>query len=217
MVHSGAHVNTVAICDTEPIAIEGLRSLAAAGKLRVVAAGNSLRAGLEAVRELSPALLVLDKGFGLQLVVEALHSLQGCGSGVKVVVWGTMVSDAETLRLLHAGAMGVVRKTASLECLLDCLLTVASGSTWTRESAGSDIEAFVRNGHAPLTTRELQVMELVERGLTNKEIGIELGIQTGTVKIHLKHIFEKTGIRGRYGLAICGLKEKGLLSAPAIM
>jgi two-component system nitrate/nitrite response regulator NarL len=55
-------------------------------------------------------------------------------------------------------------------------------------------------------------MELVERGLKNKDIGESLGIRTGTVKIHLKHIFEKTGIRGRYGLAISGLKEKGLLA-----
>ena len=60
-----------------------------------------------------------------------------------------------------------------------------------------------------LTPRELQVMELVERGFKNKDIGLNLGIRTGTVKIHLKHIFEKTGIRGRYGLAISGLQAQG--------
>jgi len=54
-------------------------------------------------------------------------------------------------------------------------------------------------------------VELVEKGLRNKEIANSLGIQTGTVKIHLKHIFEKTGCRGRYGLALTGLKEKGHL------
>ena len=54
-------------------------------------------------------------------------------------------------------------------------------------------------------------MDLVERGFRNKEIAGNLGISTGTVKIHLKHIFEKTGIRGRYGLALAGLKEKGPL------
>jgi hypothetical protein len=54
--------------------------------------------------------------------------------------------------------------------------------------------------------------------MKNKEIGEKLGIRTGTVKIHLKHIFEKTGIRGRYGsgLALSGLKEKGLL-VPALV
>jgi DNA-binding CsgD family transcriptional regulator len=54
--------------------------------------------------------------------------------------------------------------------------------------------------------------------MKNKDIGESLGIRTGTVNIHLKHIFEKTGIRGRYGLALSGLKEKGLLmvSLPAM-
>jgi DNA-binding NarL/FixJ family response regulator len=47
--------------------------------------------------------------------------------------------------------------------------------------------------------------------MKNKEIAHELAIRPGTVKIHLKHIFEKTGIRGRYGLALAGLKEKGPL------
>jgi DNA-binding NarL/FixJ family response regulator len=64
----------------------------------------------------------------------------------------------------------------------------------------------------PLTAREHQVLELVEQGFKNKEIALELGIRPGTVKIHLKHIFEKTGVRGRYGLAISGLKDKGIVS-----
>jgi len=53
------------------------------------------------------------------------------------------------------------------------------------------------------------------RAWKNKEIADELEIRPGTVKIHLKHIFEKTGIRGRYGLALNGLKERGLVSVPA--
>ena len=65
-----------------------------------------------------------------------------------------------------------------------------------------------RIAHSLLTARESQVMSLVARGYKNKEIGSALGISTGTVKIHLKHIFEKTGIRGRYGLAVSCLREK---------
>jgi len=62
-----------------------------------------------------------------------------------------------------------------------------------------------------LTTREQQVAELVEQGLKNKEIARTLGICAGTVKIHLKHIFEKAGVRGRYGLSLSGFKERGYL------
>jgi DNA-binding NarL/FixJ family response regulator len=74
-----------------------------------------------------------------------------------------------------------------------------------REGSGFD-----RQNRLQLTVREQQVMELVEQGLRNKEIASELGIQPGTVKIHLKHIFEKTGVRGRYGLALSGIRERSM-------
>ena len=61
--------------------------------------------------------------------------------------------------------------------------------------------------HSALTARERQVFELVEQGLTNKEAAKALRIQPGTVKIHLKHIFEKTGVRGRYSLALAGFAD----------
>jgi DNA-binding NarL/FixJ family response regulator len=63
-----------------------------------------------------------------------------------------------------------------------------------------------------LTAREQQVLELVEQGVKNKEIALELGIRSGTVKIHLKHIFEDTGVLERYWLAISGLRDKGVVS-----
>jgi two-component system nitrate/nitrite response regulator NarL len=75
------------------------------------------------------------------------------------------------------------------------------------ESLGAE-----RGARSDLTAREVQVLELVEQGFKNKEIAVELGIRPGTVKIHLKHIFEKTGVKGRYGLAITGLREKGVVS-----
>ena len=80
----------------------------------------------------------------------------------------------------------------------------------TGDSSRSD-----RYPRSELTGREQQVLELVEQGFKNKEIATELGIRPGTVKIHLKHIFEKTGVRGRYGLALNGLRDRGLVSVPA--
>jgi len=74
-------------------------------------------------------------------------------------------------------------------------------------------EKSTGSSRSNLTMREQQVAELVEQGLKNKEIARSLGICPGTVKIHLKHIFEKTGVRGRYGLALSGLKERGYLPA----
>jgi two-component system, NarL family, nitrate/nitrite response regulator NarL len=204
---------TVALCDTEPIAMEGLRSLLEAGhELRVVAAETTLPDGLDAARELGPDILIIDKAFGIHSVVDALRNLRKMGGSTVAAVWASSLSEAEALRLLQAGATGVIRKTASLDRLLDCIHSVKEGRTWMDQGMVRDSDVLLRNGRSPLTARELQIMELVERGLKNKEIAFALGICTGTVKIHLKHIFEKTGIRGRYGLAISGLKEKGLLT-----
>ncbi|SPE32062.1 Response regulator receiver protein (modular protein) [Candidatus Sulfopaludibacter sp. SbA6] len=208
---------SVAVCDTEPIAIEGLRSLLeSAGGLRVVAAETSLVDGMDVVRELRPSLIMLDKAFGIHAVMDLLKTLRETCAGTLAVVWSSSVSEAEALRFLQAGAAGVVRKTASLETLLNCIQAVAAGNTWMEQELLRESDRPVRSGHSPLTARELQVMELVERGMKNKDIAVALGIRTGTVKIHLKHIFEKTGIRGRYGLALSGLKEKGLLSMATV-
>jgi DNA-binding NarL/FixJ family response regulator len=141
--------------------------------------------------------------------------LRTAKSGTAPVVWSGCLSETEALRFLQAGASGVVRKTIALEELLSCLQTVAGGGTWMEGDLALHAAHTVRTNRSALTSREQQVMDLIERGYKNKEIALALGIRTGTVKIHLKHIFEKTGIRGRYGLAISGLKQKGLLALPA--
>jgi two-component system, NarL family, nitrate/nitrite response regulator NarL len=111
--------------------------------------------------------------------------------------------------MVQAGAQGVIRKTAPLHSLLDCLKSVAAGNTWMDDVMFQNAEKSTGSSRSNLTMREQQVAELVEQGLKNKEIARSLGICPGTVKIHLKHIFEKTGVRGRYGLALSGLKERG--------
>jgi two-component system nitrate/nitrite response regulator NarL len=196
--------------------MEGLRSLLESAEgLRVIAAETSLADGMDAVRELQPAVVVVDKSFGIQAVMECLRALRHEEFHTAAVVWSVALSEAEALRLLQAGAAGVVHKTAKLDKLLDCIRQVAGGSTWMEEQLATAAERPVRVGRSALTARETQVMELVERGMRNKDIAIALGIRTGTVKIHVKHIFEKTGIRGRYGLALSGLKQRGLMAAGA--
>jgi len=180
---------------------------------RVVAVENTLNGAVGAVRELQPSLLLVDKGFGASNVIDWMRLLSAGDKPTAVIVWGTLMSEAEALRFLQAGAAGVIRKTASLQNLAECIRAVSAGGNWMESDVLRESLLPVRTGRSSLTPREVQVMELVERGFKNKDIGINLGIRTGTVKIHLKHIFEKTGIRGRYGLAISGLQHKGLLGA----
>ena len=208
----------VTICDTEPIAIEGMRAvLEASGDFRLAGAETSLIGGRELVREHHPLLVVLDKAFGLGEVAGFMRFLHGFNRPPSAIVWGASLSGAEALRLLQAGAQGIIRKRASVREMLACLRSVAAGNPWMEEDLFHASEHMPRSLRASLTARELQVVELIEQGMKNRDIAVNLGIRTGTVKIHVKHIFEKTGIRGRYGLALTGLKEKGLLSLPEDM
>jgi DNA-binding NarL/FixJ family response regulator len=205
-------VTTVAICDIEPVAMEGLRALLESADLRVVAAETSLHSAIDAVRELQPSMLIVDRAFGIQAVTEWISALRLSQPAMAIMAWSSAVSEIDAIRLLQAGAQGVVRKTAPLTDLLSCIRLVAAGGTWMDDDMLRETAHPVRAARSQLTFREMQVMELVERGMKNKEIGDHLGIRAGTVKIHLRHIFEKTGIRGRYGLALSGLREKGLLA-----
>ncbi len=204
---------TVVVCDTQPISAEGLRTLlAAAGDLEFLASLNSLETATQLVTVRRPDMVIVDKAFGMRVVLDWIHDLKLADAAPAVTVWGVSMTEAEALRLLQAGAKGIVRKTADLNSILSCLRTVASGRSWMEDCVFRDTVRPERYPRSELTPREQQVLEMVEQGFKNKEIALELGIRPGTVKIHLKHIFEKTGVRGRYGLAINGLKERGLVS-----
>jgi DNA-binding NarL/FixJ family response regulator len=213
-------VRSVSICDTQPVTAEGVRTLLGGSPDLVFAeATDSLAHALDLVRRTSPSVLMLDKAFGIQAILEWLSDLKANESPdhppTAVVVWGVSVTEAEALRFLQAGARGILRKTAGIPVVLACLRTVALGRSWMEDCVFRDSSRADRYPRSELTSREQQVLELVEQGFKNKEIANDLGIRPGTVKIHLKHIFEKTGVRGRYGLALSGLKDRGLVSIPA--
>jgi len=204
---------TIAICDTQPITAEGLRSLLVSSPdLEFKQSLASLESASSFLEAQSCDIAILDKGFGMRAVLDWIHDLKLGEAAPTLVVWGVSMTEAEALRLLQAGARGIVRKTAEIASLLACLRTVAGGRSWMEDCVFRDSLRSDGNARSELTPREHQVLELVEQGSKNKEIALELGIRPGTVKIHLKHIFEKTGVRGRYGLAINGLRDKGIVS-----
>lgn len=212
----------VSICDTQPATIEGIRTLLASlPDLKFGEGTGNLNRALEIAREQGPGIVIIDKAFGIQgildwmaLAAEAPALAGAPPTRAAVVIWGVSVTEAEALRFLQSGARGILRKTAALPSILACLRTVAAGRSWMEDCVFRDA-ARERYPRHELTAREQQVLELVEQGCKNKEIAQELGIRPGTVKIHLKHIFEKTGIRGRYGLALNGWRDRGPAQLPA--
>jgi DNA-binding NarL/FixJ family response regulator len=215
-----AEIRTVSVCDTQPVTAEGIRTLLNdMSGLRFDQGTDSLARARDILRDSAPSVLMLDKAFGIQIVLEWLAAIRSgtvdLTANTAIVIWGASITEAEALRFLQAGARGILRKTAEMPVILACLRTVASGRSWMEESVFGDLRRGERYPRSELTAREQQVLELVEQGFKNKEIALDLGIRPGTVKIHLKHIFEKTGVRGRYGLALNGLKQRGMVGASA--
>ncbi|MBV9764412.1 MAG: response regulator transcription factor [Acidobacteriaceae bacterium] len=214
----GKKKKTVSICETQPLTVKGLEHLLESTE--DLEFGSSHASPAEWM--LSPTaektdVLIIDKGLGAKTVLDALNQLpveHGAPRSTipAVVIWGMSITEAEALRFLQGGAKGILRKSADTQTVLACLRAVSQGRSWMQDSVfreSGNLEAQIRTD---LTPREHQVMELVEQGFKNREIAQELGIRPGTVKIHLKHIFEKTGVRGRHGLALNGLRQKGVIS-----
>jgi DNA-binding NarL/FixJ family response regulator len=209
---------SVAVCESQPVTAEGLRTiLNGTDDLMFLGRTDSLQAASELIRQMRPAVCLVDKSLGIQAVMDWVANAKTLSQQMtEFVVWGVSITEAEALRFLQSGAKGILRKTSDTDTVLACLEAVASGSSWMADSVFRDSRQPDRQSRSELTPREQQVMELVEQGMKNKDIARELGIRPGTVKIHLKHIFEKTGVRGRYGLALNGMRQKGLLEfAPA--
>jgi DNA-binding NarL/FixJ family response regulator len=203
----------VLICDTQPVAVEGVRGLLErCADLRYAGAISTLPAAFELIRSTAPAAVVVDKALGVSAIIDWLRRLTASGAKAAPVIWGLGITESEALRLLQAGSRGVLRRTSHADLLITCLRSVTSGATWLEDGIFGVTDWRPEQQRSQLTPREHEVAELVERGMRNRDIAQNLGIQTGTVKIHLKHIFEKTGVHGRYGLALNGLREKGTIA-----
>jgi DNA-binding NarL/FixJ family response regulator len=207
----------VAICDQQPIAAEGIRSLLnQRDDVEFTEAVDTLEAAFRLATGQAgkaPDVILVDKSFGSQALMDWLTECRIHHLAPALVVWGVALNESEALRFLQCGARGILRKSVDMASILSCIRTVAEGKTWMQEQVFRDFVRNERRARSELTSREQQVLELVEQGFKNKEIAVHLGIQPGTVKIHLKHIFEKTGVRGRYGLALNGLRRSSGVTA----
>jgi DNA-binding NarL/FixJ family response regulator len=123
------------------------------------------------------------------------------------VLWIGAPEGVDGIQALQAGAHAILNKALPVSALLQCLRAVGAGHLWMGDAAFDRHSVTLRrNAGARLTPRERDVVRCVVRGLRNREVAAELGITRGTVKVHLMHVFEKTGAMDRLELAAEGHK-----------
>jgi DNA-binding NarL/FixJ family response regulator len=168
-----------------------------------------LAEGLAAVRDLQPQILLVDHSAGLKIVLQFISDVKSTWSGCQPVLWVADLAEIDSFRALQFGARGVLKKTLPVQAIIDCLRAVGKGEIWIEGSAEPPMAGFERRASPRLTPREREIVQQICAGLKNKEIAQALSITAGTVKVHLMHIFEKTGVKDRFELAMHGRRLMG--------
>jgi DNA-binding NarL/FixJ family response regulator len=206
---------SVVIAARNPVLFGLTAIVSAEGDFNVVASCRDGASCVEAIRDLSPNLALLDVSLpgpsGLQ-VLAAIKSEDLCTQVVFLSFGG---SGEKKPIAWHRH--GVIPEESAQRPLLDFLRQIASGAgesptpeSLNRHRRGPQDTLGSRS--TPLTERERQIMHLVSEGQSNKEVGRQLTLSEGTVKVHLHHIYQKLAIRNRTALAASAARSGGQFS-----
>lgn len=207
---------TVVLADDHEIVRSGLRLLLESDDaIAVVAEAGEVGATVEAVERLRPDVLVLDLHMPGEPSLAAIPRLRASCPDTAVVVLTAQRDPSYAGEALRLGATGYVPKEAAGRHLLEAIRTVAGGGTYLEPQLGARLAATTAAaaGAAPeLSTRELEVLRLIARGLTNREIAERLYLSVRTVESHRARIQRKLGRARRSDLVDYAL-ERGLIEA----
>jgi DNA-binding NarL/FixJ family response regulator len=221
----------VLIADDHELMRGGLRAMLGAQEdLEVVGEAGDGAEAVEAALRLRPDVVIMDIRMPRVDGIEATRRLQAHGDAApKVLVLTTFDLDEYVWEALRAGAGGFMLKDAPPRQLAEAVRTVAAGESLLAPAITRRlVERFVRTpprgaaAHrerfAELTERELEVLALLARGLSNAEIGEQLFVSEATVKTHVGRVLAKLGLRDRVQAVVLayesGLVEPGETGAP---
>jgi two-component system nitrate/nitrite response regulator NarL len=209
----------VLLIDDHALVRKGIEELLQSRGVQVVAAVGSGEEGVRRARELPADLILLDVKMPGMTGIETLRGLRAAGVGAPVVMLTMSRDDADLVAALRAGARGYLLKDIEPEELVPALQSALAGSdVVARELVGSLARlAGAKSEPAPrapapfaeLTPREREILECIADGMSNKMIGRALDITDGTVKLHVKAILRKLGMRSRVEAAVAAV-EHGL-------
>ena len=205
----------VLVVDDHPVVRGGVVGwLAAQPDIDVVGEAADGLEALAAVAEHEPDVVLMDLRMPRMDGVAATERISAAHPEVRVLVLTTYDTDADIVRAVEAGATGYLLKDTPLPQLADAVRAAARGETVLAPPVAARLVSRMRAPavEAP-TTRELEVLAGVARGLTNAEIGRDLFIGEATVKTHLLRVFAKLGVDDRTRAVMVAV-ERGLLPSP---
>ncbi len=196
----------------------GLKNLLERSDIQVVGAASTGQEGLELIKEVNPDVVLLDMRMPDMNGLEVLKQLRESGISIPISMLTTSNEEHDLIESLRSGAQGYLLKDMDPDELVFALRKIVTGDTVVApQLAGTLARALQGNPEKPehktplsdLTPREHEILEHLAIGQSNKVIARELGITDGTVKLHVKSVLRKLGVRSRVEAAVIAV-ELGL-------
>ena len=199
----------ILIADDHSVVREGLVSLVKRkSDMTVVAEANNGREAVDRWKDHRPDVTLLDLRMPELDGVGAIKEIREIDPNAHILVLTTFDGDEDIYRAIKAGAKGYLLKDTAREALMESIRRVHAGQTCIPPALAAKLADRVR-GEA-LSAREIEVLQRIAAGKSNKEIGAELFISEGTVKTHVKSIFSKLDVVSRTE-AVATATRRGLI------
>jgi DNA-binding NarL/FixJ family response regulator len=187
------------IVDDHPVVRDGLRGMFSADpRFEVLGEAGDGTEAITLAAKLQPDVILMDLRMPKTDGVTAIKELARRGVTARVLVLTTYDTDSDVLPAIEAGATGYLLKDAPREELFRAVEAAAQGQAVLSPAVATRLMGKMRQpASEPLSQRELDVLELIARGATNREAAKQLFISEATVKTHLLHVYAKLGVSDR--------------------
>ena len=193
--------------DDHRIIIEGVAAmLRREPDMELVAAAPSGKEAIELHRQHRPDVVLMDLNLpGTIGGIEAIQAIRREDAEARVIVLTILQGGEDVHRALDAGATTYLLKDALTQDLIRVIRQVHGGAKPLPANVAAALES--RDTHRVLTRREIEVLDLLARGMRNKEISATLGVSADTTKLHVKNILAKLNVSGRTAAVTLGLRR----------
>lgn len=209
----------VLLADDHQVVRRGIREFLLEAGMEVIAEAEDGERALRLILELQPDVAILDVQMPRRSGIEVARLVREQNLPIGLLILTSYDDDPFVMAALEAGVNGYVLKTAEAEEIVEAVHAVYEGkSVLDPALVGRVMRAIAGAGQTqvafePLTDREIEVLREAARGLTNKAIGVRLGISDRTVQGHLRRIFEKLQVANRTE-AVVRAAQLNLLTLP---
>jgi DNA-binding NarL/FixJ family response regulator len=195
--------------DDHPVVLEGLASMIQRQPdMDLVALAMSGELAVQQFETHRPDVTLMDLRLPVMSGLDAIKKIRGSDSAARIIVLTMFQGDEDIYRALRAGAATYVLKDVRGDELLEIIRQVHAGARTLPQDVSTLLAT--RDTQSALTPREQEVLGLIAHGRRNKEIGAELGISVGTIKVHVKNVLAKLEVNDRTAAVSVAL-QRGII------